>query len=244
MDRYPPRHLARHRPAPAVGLPAAGALAVAITALALLAAMLVTEYGAGIGIGQDPRRAPSHVTVMSVPAAVPATGQRFGVVTTASTRPGSVSLLPDPSFETGLAGWRPAAGTRLDRVGSARDGRWAANASATSPAGPALVAPRVATVRATVTYVASLWLRASRPGAAVEVVLAELAGGRRFSVDSIGAVLDGVAWRRLEIAHQGHRSGTVLALEVRAPELAGKASISLDLVDVRVGRNGTAVGPS
>jgi hypothetical protein len=248
MDRYPPRHLYRHRAAPAARLTTIGWLAVALTGLALLAAMVAAQ--AGTGFGPAPRRAPTDVTVMSVPSAVPAqtsaagADERFGASTTVSTRSGSVSQLPDPSFETGLAGWRPAAGTRLDRVGSARDGRWAANFSATPPAGAGVVAPKVATVKAKVTYLASLWLRSSRPATAVEVELIELVHGRRFSADTVGAILGGVAWQRLEIAHQGHRTGTVLALEVRAPDLPGPASVSLDVIDVRVGPNGMSVGPS
>jgi hypothetical protein len=234
MDRYPPRHLSRHRAAPAALPATAGWLTVALVVLALLAAMVAAGFGAGGGFGPATRR-PPDVTVMSVPAVVPAAGvnERLGASTTAPTRSGSVSLLPDPSFETGLRGWRPAAGTRLDRVGSARDGRWAANFRAASTADPVVAAPELATARAGITYVASLWLRSSRAAVAVEVELIELVRGRRFAVDKVGTILDGVSWQRLEVAHDGHRTGNVLALEVSALDLPDSASVSLDQVEMR-----------
>ena len=231
MDRYPPRHLARYPGprsdgAPAIGLPA-GWLALAVVLLALIAAIVASGLGTG-----EAGYAPPNVTVMSVPAATATV--RPGPTSTAPTGPGSVSLLPDPSFETGLSGWRAAAGTRLDRVGSARDGRWAANLSPTSSSDPAVVAPAVARTKARVTYLATVWLRSSRPGTTVQVNVVELRNGRRFAVDSVGSVLDGVAWRRLEVAHDGHLSGDVLAIEVTAPGLPGPASVSIDQVDLRV----------
>jgi hypothetical protein len=236
MDRSPPRHLSP-RPAPGLRLNGAVEIALAIVAVGLVAAIVGLRLDSG-GVSVSARRATPDPTVAGAPPASAASPTEA----TASTRPGSVSLLPDPSFERGVAGWSPAAGTRLDRVGSARDGRWAANFGATSMADPSIVAAKVATVRAQTMYLASLWLRSSRPGAAVRVDLVEVRDGRRFAVDTVGAVLDGVAWRRLEIAHDGHVTGTVLALELSAPDLPAAASVSVDLVEVRATRPPMSTG--
>jgi hypothetical protein len=239
MDGYPPRHLARHPAGSSLLRPVAAALVVALVSLALVATLIATDFGASVGLRPGARSRSPDVTVRSVPttpASPPVTGP-FELPTstvTATTAPDSVSLLPDPSFERGLAGWRAGARTLLDRVGSARDGRWAANFRAISASDPSIVAPKLAVVRGTVMYSATLWLRSSRPGTSVTVVLAELRHGRSFAVDTVGTVLNGVAWQRLEIAHEGHQAGNTLALEVGAPGLTRQASVSLDLVDVRV----------
>jgi hypothetical protein len=229
MDRIQPRHLSPRRPAPVAGRTSATTIGLLLLA-AIAAAVVAAGLGAGVLLDPSTSRRPPDVTVGSVPTmpsslALPSTS-------TAATRPG-VGLLPDPSFEAGLAGWRAAPGTRIDRVGSARDGRWAANFSSTAGADPFVIASRVAVVAATVPYVAAVWLRSSHPGTAVAVNLVELRHDRRFAVDTAGAVLDGIAWQRLEVAHDGHHPGDVLALEVHAPGLPGSASVSLDLVDVR-----------
>ena len=234
MDRTQPRHLSRRRAAPAFD-PGPGRVSAATIGLLLLAALAAAVIAAGLGAGAllgPTTRRPPDVTVGSVPT-LPARGAvQPPSASTAAARPGA-GLLPDPSFEAGLAGWQAAEGTRIDRVGSARDGRWAANFSATAGADPCVVAPRVAVVAAAVPYVVAVWLRSSQPGTAVALNLVELRQDRRFAVDTIGAVLDGIAWQRLEVAHDGHHVGDVLALEVHAPDLPSSASVSLDLVDVR-----------
>jgi hypothetical protein len=247
MDRHAPRHLSRYPAGPSLRGPLANVLAVAVAGLVLVAVLVATELDARIGLGPAGRRSPPNGTVWSVPtgraeAPVGAFELPRASRPVPDTKPGSSSLLPDPSFESGLAGWRAGEATVLDRVGSARDGRWAANFSATSTAGPSVVAPKVAVIKGKVMYVVTLWLRSSRPGTAVTVTLDELRRGRSFAVDTVGAVLHGVAWQRLEIAHEGHEAGNTLALEVSAPELHAPASVSLDLVDVRVERHTSASG--
>src|SRR5919199_1775612 len=46
-------------------------------------------------------------------------------------------------------------------------------------------------------YEAAVWFRASRPGVEVEVNLYELRGGRRFAVDTLGAVARSGSWQQL-----------------------------------------------
>jgi hypothetical protein len=240
MVRYPPRHLSQRRSDPALLPATTGGVASVLVRLVLLAVVVAAVVAAGLGartlLGPASPR-PPDVTVMRAPAAPtrsPA-ADAFALptsTTTATARRSGVNLLPDPSFETGLAGWRAVGGTRLDRVGSARDGRWAANISQASAATPRVVAPRVAVVARKVPYVAALWLRSSRPGTAVRVQLVELRRGRRLAVDTVDTALDGVSWQRLEVAHDGHEVGNVLALEIEA-DLPGSASISLDQVDLR-----------
>jgi hypothetical protein len=74
-------------------------------------------------------------------------------------------------------------------------------------------------------YAASLLVRASRPGTLLEVTLLETAAGRRVAEDSIGAVLTDTGWRRVEIAHEAHRPGTALAVEVVLPRGSPRATV-------------------
>ena len=68
-------------------------------------------------------------------------------------------------------------------------------------------------------YEAAVWFRASRPGVEVQVNLFELRGGGRFAVDTVGAVATAGAWQRLDVSHDAHRKGSVLAVEILAPNL-------------------------
>jgi hypothetical protein len=86
------------------------------------------------------------------------------------------------------------------------------------------------------TYAATVRLRASRPWVLVQVTLLELAGGRRFAADSVGAVLLDRAWRRVEVEHQAHRPGGSLALEVVLPRGSPPATVQVDDLQVAAGR--------
>ena len=72
------------------------------------------------------------------------------------------------------------------------------------------------------------WPRVSRPGVEVQVNLLELRGGRRFAVDTVGAVTRAGEWQRLEVSHDAHRPGATLAVEILAPTLAGQTSLLVD----------------
>ena len=82
------------------------------------------------------------------------------------------------------------------------------------------------------TYAATLRVRTSRPGTLVQVTLLEVAGGRRFAADTIGAVLQDRAWRQVEVAHEGQRPGTALAVEVVLPHGSPRATVQVDDLQV------------
>jgi hypothetical protein len=84
------------------------------------------------------------------------------------------------------------------------------------------------------TYAATVWVRASRPGTLVEVNLVEVVGGRRYATDTVGAVLEGGGWRRVEVVHLVHRPGASLAVEVVLPRGSPRASVLVDELEVTV----------
>jgi hypothetical protein len=63
----------------------------------------------------------------------------------------------------------------------------------------------------------------------------ETAAGRRVAEDSIGAVLTDAGWRRVEIAHEGHRPGTALAVEVVLPRGSPRATVLVGDLEVTAG---------
>jgi hypothetical protein len=138
------------------------------------------------------------------------------------------NLLDDPSFEDGLGGWRAGRGTRLARVADARSGVWAASLSAGTSAGPGMAIGEAGRCRAGKQYAVTVWLRASRAGTVVRVDLAEQSGGRRFAVDTAGAVLGTQGWQPIEVRHVTHRPGAPLAIEVAAVELPGGGHVLVD----------------
>ena len=77
-------------------------------------------------------------------------------------------------------------------------------------------------------YAVTVWLRASRAGTVVRVDLAEESGGRRYAVDTAGAVLGGDRWEPLEVRHVTHQPGAALAIEVAAVELPTGGRVLVD----------------
>ena len=82
-------------------------------------------------------------------------------------------------------------------------------------------------------YEAAVWFRASKPGVEVQVNLFELRGGRRFAADTVGAVASAGGWSRLDVSHDTHRKGAVLAVEILAPNLTAGTSLLVDDLAVR-----------
>jgi hypothetical protein len=142
----------------------------------------------------------------------------------------------DVPAAAGSAGWRAIGGTRVERTAAAPDRRAAAGFTGTghTDQGMGLAAVRRCTVGAT--YAATVRLRASRPFVLVEVTLLELAGGRRFAADSVGAVLLDRSWRQVEVTHQAHRPGTALAVEVVLPHGSPPATVQVDDLQVVAAR--------
>jgi hypothetical protein len=152
------------------------------------------------------------------------------------SRPGPGPAATSPPAADAPAGWRAIGGTRVEPTAAAPDRRAAAGFTGTghTDQGMGLAAVRRCTVGAT--YAATVRLRASRPYVLVEVTLLELAGGRRFAADSVGAVLLDRSWRRVEVTHQAHRPGSALALEVVLPRGSPPATVQVDDLQVVAGR--------
>jgi hypothetical protein len=148
--------------------------------------------------------------------------------TAAPPRAAAGNLLDDPSFEAGLGRWRAGRGTRLARVAGARSGAWAASLAVGGPTGAAMGIGEAGRCQAGKQYAVTVWLRASHPGTLVRVDLAEESGGRRYAVDTAGAVLAGQEWRPLEVRHVTHRPGAALAVEIAAVELPDGGRLLVD----------------
>jgi hypothetical protein len=143
------------------------------------------------------------------------------------------NLLADPGFEEGLGGWRAGGGTRLERLAEPRSGAWAASLTGGGPSGPAIGLAEAGRCRAGRQYAVTVWLRASHPGTLVRVDLAERSAGRRYAVDTAGAVLGGQGWQPIEVRHVTHRPGAPLAIEIAAGELHGGGRLLVDDLTLR-----------
>jgi Carbohydrate binding domain len=158
--------------------------------------------------------------------------------TTAPAPPSATAgnLVADPGFEAGLAGWLAVGGARVERTGSARAGRWAGRFTATGRADQGMALVQVLRCTPGRTYAAAAWVMASRPGTVVQVTLLEVAGGRRLAADTVGAVLQAGRWQRVEVAHDAHRAGAALALELVLPRGSPPASVMVDDLEVAAHR--------
>jgi hypothetical protein len=231
MQRTPPRHLAppsRPRPRPRDHLLAESILAlvaIGITTVILIGSLL-----------DRPESSAARLPNL-LPPAPTTTGAAATTPSPASTRPAPApedgNLLADPGFEGGLAGWRPVGQAGLDRTPDGRQGGWALRLTRGSSRRPGLVHPEVTTLKGDRRYEAAVWFLASKPGVEVEVNLFELRAGKRFAVDTVGAVATAGAWQRLDVSHDAHRKGAVLAVEILAPTLTSGTSVLVDDLAVR-----------
>ena len=146
------------------------------------------------------------------------------------------NLVADPGFEAGLTGWLGVGGARVERTGPARAGRWAGRFTATGRTDQGMARVRLSRCTPGRSYTAAVWVMASRPATVVQVTLLEVDGRRRLAADTIGAVLQAGQWQRVEVAHDAHRSGTTLALEVVLPGGSTPATVMVDDLEVVVGR--------
>jgi hypothetical protein len=154
-----------------------------------------------------------------------------------STRPAPApddgNLLTDAGFEAGLGGWRPIGKAGLERVDQRREGSWALRMTRGSSRQPGALHAEVATMRDGKRYEAAVWFRASHPGVEVQVNLFELRDGKRFAVDTVGAVAQRGRWQRLDVSHDTHRRGATLAVEILAPTLSRGKSLLVDDLAIR-----------
>jgi hypothetical protein len=234
MRKSSPKHLERRhlfgQSSARLGLVSVGVLS------ALVLALLARSYGQGDpGEPADGRRAATAVSTSVLTATTTAAAT---TTTSALPRPVSGGLLADASFEAGLGPWRPLGGARLERVASGRKDTWAASL-ATGSAGadaPGIAVRDVALCRAGSVYAGQLWVRGNRPGMPVEVRLLEVVNRVHLATDTVGVVLADTRWRRIDVAHIGHRDGAVLSIELVAPRMRGADRLLID--DVRIDSRG------
>jgi hypothetical protein len=238
MQRTPPRHLAP----PVRDRSRARDHLLVESVLAMVAIVITTTIVIGALLDRQESSAarlpnllpPAPTTTRAAAAADPATP--------AAGPAAKAGPAANHGFEAGLTGWRVLGDAGLERVGEAREGDWAALLTRGSASWPGLSLADILEVRTRHVYRGTIWVRASNPGTTVQVNLFEVTGGRRFSVDTVGAVVDGT-WRRLEVEHEGHRAGAMLAVEVLAPDLAGGAQLVVDGLGIRA-RAGTSITSS
>jgi hypothetical protein len=166
------------------------------------------------------------------PAAAPTTGPAPPPTAGSGGSARAANLVADPGFEAGLAGWLAIGGARVERTGPALAGRWAGGFTAGGRGDQGMVLPGVARCTPGRTYAADVWVRASRPGTLVQVTLLEVAGGRRLAADTVGAALQQGQWQRVEVAHDAHRAGAALAVEVVLPAGSPPATVLVDDLEV------------
>jgi hypothetical protein len=149
---------------------------------------------------------------------------------------GSDAPAPDPPATTAApagalpAPWKPIGGARVERTVPP-------GFTATGPGDQGMALAEVGWCAPGKTYAATLRVRASRPGTLLQVTLLEMAGGRRLAADTVGALLAGRGWQRVEVAHEGQRPGAALAVEVVLPRGSPRATVQVDGLEVEVTRS-------
>ena len=230
MQRTPPRHLAP----PQRTRPRARDHLLVESILALVAIGLTTAILIG-SLVERPESSAARLPNLLPPA--PTTTRAAATTPSPSSSrpvPGeSGNLLADPGFETGLGGWKAVGKAGLERVEDGRSGDRGLRLTRGSSRWPGALHAEVASLKADKRYEASVWVKASEPGIEVQVNLFELRGGRRFAVDTVGAIVQAGEWQRLDVSHDTHRPGTTLALELLAPNLASGTNLLVDDLAVR-----------
>jgi len=198
------------------------AVAVVLTAVVVVSSLFTRTSSHEAPSATDrPAAAPSTATVpTSTVQARPTTPNPAAVVRV--------------DFEAGLAGWRPLGAARIQRDPRARHGQWAGRFDAIGTAAQGLALPAVLRCKPGKSYAATVWVRADRPGTLLEVNLVESVEGRRYATDTVGTVLAGGDWERVEVAHLVHRPGASLAFEVVLPQGSPRASVLVDELEVTV----------
>jgi hypothetical protein len=194
------------------------AVAIVLTLVILVGQML------GRPSAPDPEAAPP-VTANEAPGTA-----RNGASARPATTAAPATTAP-PAAAPPSAGWLALGGARVEAAEPAGAGRRPGRFTATGAGDQGIALAGLLRCVPGRIYAASLLVRASRPGTLLEVTLLETAAGRRVAEDSIGAVLTDTGWRRVEIAHEAHRPGTALAVEVVLPRGSPRATVLVgDLV--------------
>ena len=223
MQRTPPRHLAPPQRSQARARDhllvesILALVAIGLTAAILIGSLLERPESSAARL---PNLLPPAPTTTRAAATTPVPA------TTAAPDPGDGNLLADAGFEAGLAGWDAVGRAGLERVEGGRQGDWALRLTRGSSRQPGALHAELARLEADRRYEATAWVRASRPGV-------EVRGGRRYSVDTVGAVARAGEWQRLDVSHDTHRPGATLAVEILAPSLASGTNLLVDDLAIR-----------
>ena len=214
---HPPRHLAAVRRSGTdarehqVAEWLLAAVAIALTMVVLIAQM----------VGRPDRPDTPAATGPPVGAS-PANGPPV-------TSPGGAG---QPAADPPSAGWLALGGARVEGAEPAGAGRRPGRFTASGPGDQGIALPWLLRCVPGRMYAATLLVRASRPGTLLQVSLVEVAGGRRVAFDTIGAVLIDARWLRVEVAHEAHRPGTTLAVEVVLPRGSPRATVQVGDLEV------------
>jgi hypothetical protein len=238
MQRTPPRHLAPpQRPRSRARDHLLVESILALVAIGLTTAILIGS------LVERPESSAARLPNLLPPA--PTTTRAAATTPSpASSRPApgqSGNLLADPGFETGRDGWSAVGKAGLEQVEEGRSGDWALRMTRGSSRWPGALHDEVASLKADKRYEASVWVKASKPGIEVQVNLFELRGGKRFAVDTVGAIVQAGEWQRLDVSHDTHRPGTTLALELLAPNLASGTNLLVDDLAVHAASSSMSV---
>ena len=228
MQRTPPRHLA---PPPRTRARARDHLLVesilAVAAIGLTTAILIGS------LLDRPESSAARLPNLLPPAPTTTRAAATTPSPATTTAPDDGNLLADAGFEAGLACWGAVGRAGLERVEEGREGDWALRLTRGSSRQPGAVHAEVARLKADRRYEATAWVRASRPGVEVLVNLFERRGGKRFAVDTVGAVAKAGAWQRIDVSHDTHRAGATLAVEILAPTLTSGTDLLVDDLAIR-----------
>lgn len=247
--RYP-RHLTNRSPRER-GTVLGQFLLIAITiVIGGLLAMAITRHGEPAAT-ETPVAPEAETQPTSLPptAGTPATAPAAGAPSPGTPDPsgtpavGGGNLLANPGFEEGLDGWNAIGSAKLDLADESREGSLALSLAAGNGRAPGVSARHVTESEAHRSYTATAWVRATSPGTTAELNLVEYIGERRLSTDTSGAVLPGGDWQRLDVMHVTHRPGSELAVEVVVPDLAQRAGVAIDSLQVRLGPTSNAFVP-
>ena len=234
-----PRHLSEPRELP----PRVRHRALMVAVGSLLVVVLAVAVARAVGTaGPRPDRSPAGspaATPTSVGSATapPTTAAQAGEQQGKEEEP----LIANPSFEASVSGWSPIGAAVLERIPTAKEGRWSVklvgergSAAATRAGIEHAAVPVEPGVQVNQLYEAVVWVRTTKPGTLVQVNMVEYVDGRRFAIDSAGVNLPNTDWRKIEVYHYLHRPGSRLGVEVVAPALPRDASVLLDGVKMEL----------
>jgi hypothetical protein len=192
--------------------------------LAAVAIVLTLVILVGQMLGRPSPPGPEAAPPATADEARPPGATRNG----ATARPATTT---PPAAAAPSAGWLALGGARVEAAEPAGAGRHPGRFTATGAGDQGIALAGLLRCVPGRIYAATLLVRASRPGTLLQVTLLETAAGRRVASDTIGAVLADAGWRRVEIAHEAHRPGTALAVEVVLPRGSPRATVLVgDLV--------------